>query len=208
MSSWRQRRWGGAGCRRTGLTQLLGGRGCGVGIPAVTHTLLRTLFWAPGPQAVSPVTPRASESAGPGPASRARWAVVSSPALQPTPPAGLLHGPAGLEPGSASPCRKTLASQPSRVSGGTSAPSSLRTGHSASPGVPSAGVLCACFIRKQDPALWRLEKDERRPPLPGPSPPGAARTEHPRPVTGRPEAPGPRRTGRRRARPLDPEVAP
>ena len=95
MSSWRQRRWGGAGCRRTGLTQLLGGRGCGVGIPAVTHTLLRTLFWAPGPQAISPVTPRASESAGPGPASRARWAVVSSPALQPTPPAGLLHGPEG-----------------------------------------------------------------------------------------------------------------
>ena len=30
----------------------------------------------------------------------------------------------------------------------------------------------------------------------------------PWPVTGRPEAPGPRRTGRRRARPLDPEVSP
>lgn len=37
---------------------------------------------------------------------------------------------------------------------------------------------------------------------------GTALTEHPRPVTGRPEAPGSRRTGRRRARPLDPELGP
>lgn len=66
--------------------------------------------------------PRASESTGPGPASRAQWALVSSPALQPTPRRPPARPEGGLEPGSASPCRKTLASQPSWVSGGARVP--------------------------------------------------------------------------------------
>ena len=41
------------------------------------------------------VTPQASGSAGPGPAPRARWAVASSPALQPTPPQASCMGPKG-----------------------------------------------------------------------------------------------------------------
>lgn len=138
-----QRHWGWAGCRRTRLTQLPGGRGCGMGIPAVTHTLLQALFCVPGPQAISPEAPRAAESAGPGPASRARWAFVSSPALQPTPPAGLLHGPEG-RPGAWQHLHLQEDAGLSALPGvgGASAPSSLRPGHSASPGVPSAGVLC------------------------------------------------------------------
>lgn len=125
---------------------------------------------------------------------------MSSPALQPTPPAGLLHGPEG-RPGA---WQRLHLQEDAGLSalpgvGVASAPSLLRPGHSASPGVPSAGVLCACFIRKQDRALWRLEKDERGPPLPGPSPPGGRPDRAPPGGHRQTEAPGPRRTGRRSA---------
>lgn len=95
-----------------------------------------------------------------------------SPALSP-PPAGSAR-PRGPKPGagSTSTCRKTLASQPSQGVG-RECPKLAEARASASPGVPSAGVLC----HESKTQLSGAGK-ERGPPPSGPLPLGP-RIEHP-----------------------------
>ena len=135
------------------------------------------LRWSPGPMnAFFTVTPPSFGERGPWPSLQGSMGCCVQPSPPDHTPAGLLHGPQGRAWNvAAPPLPGRLWPQPSRVSGDTRAPRLLRTGHSASPGVRSAGVLCACFIREQNPALRRLEKDERWPPLPGPSVQGPPR---------------------------------